>query len=450
MFSKIPQLPLILLLPALAAAEQSSPLPGTQEQQPTILQLKRDMVIIHSIAEFNNHLEHIALNGRTTTNCLFTGKLKGKEKETLQRSLWHNYAESVTISYHADTSVVFAFNYKDHVRLLAAHLNPDLLPTLTPAERQALATARQRVQQLTTPQMTAQQKVRALHDDLVNRATYDLEAGGSCTTMLLSGRGVCEAYSRTLWLLNRMAGVPTLIAAGQTDEPHAWNLVQIDGEWYHVDATWDDPTILGSDKSILSHSYFLLNDDQIAADHSWDRSTLPVSARKDSLYFRTNNAYFTNYGQFWQGVAAAIDSGATEYEAYLTAYGDKNAFENSLHQNLHHLPALQAIRTWSGPTGKAGVVRLTFNYSGTPPRATEEVLQVTRAAVERAQKWVKDGGLTNWTKDIDLSPIVQEIEHACDEAKRQIGEAASQAADAVEQKATEWYNSAADEIKSWF
>ncbi len=450
MFSKIAQLPLILLLPALAAEEQTAARPTAQQQQPTILQLKRDMVIIHSMAEFNNHLEQLALKGQTTTNCLFTGKLKGKEKETLQRSLWFNYAESVTITYHADTSVVFTFNYKDHARLLAAHLNPALLPTLTPTERQALATARLRVQELTTPQMTAQQKVRALHDDLVNRASYDLEAGGSCTTMLLTGRGVCEAYSRTLWLLNRMAGVPTIIAAGQTDEPHAWNMVQIDGEWYHVDATWDDPTILGRDESILSHSYFLLNDEQIAADHSWDRSTLPVSARKDSLYFRTNNAYFTNYGQFWQGVAAAIDSGSTEYEAYLTVYGDKTAFESSLHQNMSAIPALQAIRTWSGPTGKAGVVRLTFNYSGTPPRATEEVLQVTRAAVEQARKWVKDGGLTNWVDDIDLSPVMQEVEHAYDEAKRQIGETATQAADAVEKKATEWYNSAADEIKSWF
>lgn len=400
-----------------------------------MLELKRDMVIVHSTAEFNNHLEQLALSGKTATNCLFAGKLKGHEKETLQNSLWFNYAESVTITYHPDTSVVFTFRYKDHARLLAAHLNPELLPTLTPDERQALAIARQRVLQLTTPKMTDQQKVRVLHDDLVNRATYDLPAGGSCTTMLLTGRGVCEAYSRTLWLLCRIAGIPSIIAAGQTDEPHAWNLVKIAGEWYHVDATWDDPTIVGTNKSILTHNYFLLNDEQISKDHSWQRHILPVSARKDALYFRTNKTYFTNYGQFWQGVAAAIDSGATEYEAYLTAYGDKAAFERSLQQNQPHIPALSAIRSWSGPTAGPGVVRLSFNHSGSPARVTEEVLQVAKAAVEEARKWVEDGGLTSWVDSVDLAPIQQELDHAWHEATRILDS---------------WYRATEQEIKTWF
>lgn len=424
---------LFLLLP-LAAAQQPIKSPSAPESQ-SMLELKRNMVIIHSLAEFNNHLEQLALNGQTSTNCLFAGKLRGHEKETLQSSLWFNYAESVTITYHADTSVVFTFRYKDHARMLAAHRHPELLSSLTPAERQALAIARLRVQQLITPQMTDQQKVRALHDDLVNRATYDLPSGGNCSTMLLTGRGVCEAYSRTLWLLCRMAGIPTLIAAGHTDEPHAWNLVQLDGEWYHVDATWDDPTIAGTNKSVLTHNYFLLNDNQIAKDHTWERHTLPVSARKDSLYFRTNNAYFTNYGQFWQGVAAAIDRGETEYEAYLTAYGDKPAFERSLKQNIPHIPSLSAIRSWSAPTAGPGVVRLTFNHSGTPTRVTEEVLQVARAAVEEARKWVENGGLTNWVDSVDITPVQQELDHAMHETSRILHS---------------WYRAAEQEIKSWF
>ena len=29
---------------------------------------------------------------------------------------------------------------------------------------------------------------------------------------------------------------------GTADEiDHAWNLVELDGKWYHLDATWDDP-----------------------------------------------------------------------------------------------------------------------------------------------------------------------------------------------------------------
>lgn len=436
-------------LPAAAQAPQA--------QVQDYLQLKRDMVIIHSLAEFNNHIESLALSGKPSTNCLFVGNLKGKEKETLQRSLWFNYADSVTITTHPDSSVVFTFTYKDNALMLAAHRNPALRAHLTTEQQQALAVARQRVQELITPQMSTLEKVRALHDDLVNRATYDLPSGGSCTTMLLHNRGVCEAYSRALWLMLRMAGIPCLIVAGHTDEPHAWNLVQVDGEWYHVDSTWDDPTIIGSNRNVLSHHYFLVTDAQLAKDHSWQRDSIPVSAVKDALYFRTNKAYFTNYGQFWPAVAAAIDSGATEYEAYLTAYGDKSAFERSLLQNIPHIPALAAVKSWSGPQSGGGVVRLTFNHSGTPTRATEEVLQVTRAAVEKARDWVENGGLTDWADNIDLSPIEQELDHLWQEATRQLREtgqqleeAADKALQSAEQRATEWWNSATEEVESWF
>lgn len=428
-----------------------------QAQVQEYLQLKRDMVIVRSLAEFNNHLESLALSGRLSTNCLFAGHLKGKEKEILQSSLWYNYADSVTITYHPDSSVVFTFTYKDNALMLAAHRTPALRARLTSEQQQALATARQRVQELISPQMSTMEKVRALHDDLVNRATYDLPSGGSCTAMLLTDRGVCEAYSRALWLMLRMVDIPCLIVAGHTDEPHAWNLVQVDGEWYHVDATWDDPTIIGSNRNVLSHNYFLITDSQIAGDHSWDRKSIPVSAVKDSLYFRTNKAYFTNYGQFWQAVATAIDSGATEYEAYLTAYGDKSAFERSLLQNIRHIPALAAVRSWSGPQNGGGVVRLTFNHSGTPTRATEEALQVTRAAVEKARDWVENGGLTDWTDNIDISPIEQELNHLWQETDRQLREAAQQLEAAAhdtmqsaEQKATECWDTFIEEMKSWF
>ena len=44
---------------------------------------------------------------------------------------------------------------------------------------------------------------------------------------------------------------------------HAWNLIKIDGEWYHIDVTWDDPTpdLLGR----VNHVFFLISDDAIAS-----------------------------------------------------------------------------------------------------------------------------------------------------------------------------------------
>lgn len=431
-------LPALLLAP-LAAAQAP--------EQPGYLELKRDMVAIHSMAELNNHLEELALQGKTRTNCIFLGSMKGQQpKQHIINSLWQDYCRAFSLTRHPDRSVLLEFTYRDNARMLAAHTHPELLPALSPQEQQALRTAQQRVAELTTPQMSNYEKVRILHDDLVRRSRYDLQADGSCSTLLLTGRGVCDSYSRALWLLLRIAGIPCHIVIGHTNEDHAWNLVQVDGEWYHVDATWNDPTIIDSDEQILTHHYFLLNDAEISRDHSWVRGSLPVSAKKDALYFRTNARYFTNYGQLWQSVAAAIAAGETEYECYLTAFGDRPAFERSLQDNLRSTPALAAIRTWSGPESGPGVIRLTFDHSGTPQKLTREVLELASATVQNARNWVDSFDIQAWYDSLDFSPIRQELDHMQQEAMRQLDSACQQA----EQKAAEWWNATKQEVKSWF
>ena len=427
-------------------------------EQPSYLELKRDMVVIHSMAELNNHLEELALRGQTRTNCIFVGNMKNKPaKQHILASLWQNYSKAFSLTLHPDHSVLLEFTYHDNARLLAAHLQPELVTTLSPQEQQALALAQQRVAELTTPLMSAYDKVRVLHDDLVNRSSYDLQADAACTTLLLTNHGVCETYSRTLWLLLRIAGIPCHIVVGRTDEDHAWNLVQLDGEWCHVDATWDDPTIIGSDAQVLTHNYFLLNDEQIARDHSWVRGSLPVSAKKDALYFRTNARYFTNYGQMWQSIVAAIANGDTEYECYLTSYGDRAAFERSLDTNLFSHPTLAAIRTWSGPEKGPGVIRLTFDHSGSPAKASEEALELASATVHSARSWWQSFSFRTWYDSLDFSPIEQELRHLQQEAStwldslyQQAEQQATECWHAAEQTITDWWQAARQEVSSWF
>ncbi len=420
---------------------------GKLPEQPGYLELKRDMVAIHSMAELNTHLEELALHGRTRTNCIFLGGMRGQPpKQLLLSSLWQNYCKAFSLTLHPDSSVLLEFTYQDNARLLAAHLHPELLPTLSAQEQHALRIAQQRVAELTTPQMSSYEKVRILHDDLVHRSAYDLQTDGSCTTLLLTGRGVCESYSRALWLLLRIAGIPCHIVVGHTNEAHSWNLVQVDGEWYHVDATWDDPTIIGSDAQVLTHTYFLLNDAEISRDHSWVRGSLPISAKKDALFFRTNARYFANYGQMWQSVAAAIAAGDTEYECYLTAYSAPPAFERSLQNALLSTPELAAIRTWSGPESGPGVIRLTFVHSGAPAKLTQEIQELASTTVQQARRRLESLDLQAWFDSLDFTPIHQVLQHIQQESTRQLDAAYQHA----EQKTAEWWNATKQKLKSMF
>lgn len=113
------------------------------------------------------------------------------------------------------------------------------------------------------------EKARILHDYLVLHCAYDYEnkqAGTvpneSYTTYgaLVLEKAVCAGYSKAYQLMCERAGLACKKVRNAT---HAWNLVQIDGKWYHVDCTGDDPT--PNKPNYLRYKYFLLSDHGIAS-----------------------------------------------------------------------------------------------------------------------------------------------------------------------------------------
>ncbi|MEW5738921.1 MAG: transglutaminase domain-containing protein [Myxococcota bacterium] len=123
-------------------------------------------------------------------------------------------------------------------------------------------------------------RVKALHDWVVTRLTYD-EASvrgprkpQDAETVFQSRTGVCEGYARLMVELGRFSGDRIVYVTGEVREPngqlapvgHAWNAVEIHGAWYLLDATWDDPVVNG--KSDRYQSDYLFIPPKLAAmDH---------------------------------------------------------------------------------------------------------------------------------------------------------------------------------------
>ena len=110
-----------------------------------------------------------------------------------------------------------------------------------------------------------------LHDTFLKQCTYDYNAinnddiWASYTSYgaLVNGLAVCEGYTKTMQLLLKYAGIESTVSNGKHNGNwHQWNMVKVDDEWYHLDATWDD-----SDDYIF-YSYFNLNDTQISLDRT--------------------------------------------------------------------------------------------------------------------------------------------------------------------------------------
>lgn len=116
------------------------------------------------------------------------------------------------------------------------------------------------------------------HDYLILNSYYDTTYSiYNAYIILVEGYGVCQAYAYAYQLLLHSAGINCLYVTSDSMN-HGWNLVELDGEWYHVDVTWDDPnsdTITESEdyeegteggySGRLKRQFFLLNDEEIEA-----------------------------------------------------------------------------------------------------------------------------------------------------------------------------------------
>ena len=70
--------------------------------------------------------------------------------------------------------------------------------------------------------------------------------------MLTYHKGVCFEYALTYQALCYVLGLECYVVTGNAGGPHAWNMVQVDGQWYQADATWD--------AGDSTYSYFLVSD----------------------------------------------------------------------------------------------------------------------------------------------------------------------------------------------
>lgn len=106
------------------------------------------------------------------------------------------------------------------------------------------------------------EKVLFIHDYLAANYEYDYDfAIYDAYHFLRDGKGVCQAYMLTFSALMDRLGIPVSYVESELLN-HAWNVVKVGDSWYHVDVTWDDPTIAGAD--VLGgarHRYFLLSDE---------------------------------------------------------------------------------------------------------------------------------------------------------------------------------------------
>ncbi|MFX4263837.1 transglutaminase domain-containing protein [Pelotomaculum propionicicum] len=125
--------------------------------------------------------------------------------------------------------------------------------------------------QIITDGMDDYQKEKAIHDYIVLNVEYDTSyTENSAYAALTKGKTVCQGYSLLAYKMLNKAGIETRIVEGDAKGLHLWNLVRLDGIWYHLDCTWDDP--VPNRDGFVSYRFFNLTDEQISVDHKMVKS----------------------------------------------------------------------------------------------------------------------------------------------------------------------------------
>lgn len=134
--------------------------------------------------------------------------------------------------------------------------------------------------------MTDFEKVQFANDYIVKNTVYSEQAESnvhSAYAVAVEGKAVCQGYALFLIKLLRAMDIEVLYVVGEVNTGgHAWNLVKVDGQWYHVDTTWNDPVPDRGQHG--SYEYLLVNDEQMKQDHTWIAENYPPSTSKRFVY----------------------------------------------------------------------------------------------------------------------------------------------------------------------
>jgi len=177
----------------------------------------------------------------------------------------------------------------DHSAVLAAWNGGDAA-ALSEKNKKILDACGAVIAKLISDDMSDYEKELVIHDWMVTWAGYDMEAASNAPDaapdpdndnpygLLYKKKAICRGYTAAFQLFMDMLGIECITVEGITtwnNEEHAWNMIRLDGEWYCVDVTWNDPVGGAADRPV-SRKYFNVTSQFLRDhDHQWDESGVP-------------------------------------------------------------------------------------------------------------------------------------------------------------------------------
>ncbi len=251
---------------------------------PSSNQKKCEEEIINALWNMKASLDVSKYNFKCT---LSGGYVYCDEIDDIMRKIYYHYPE---INYYANTSLMYNYSNGKVKKITFSY---KMTKTEMQEKRKYLSYMATYMYQRINPSWSDMQKALYIHDFIVANYCYDnrwyTDPGEEIHGMLEmfeNGTGVCQAYAYAMIFFLRQVDINSYMAISNEDN-HGWNVVEIDGNWYHIDATHDDPVYNQNQRydsfGTVKHSKFLLSDIEIN-DGYHDNWYIPFKIDEGSIY----------------------------------------------------------------------------------------------------------------------------------------------------------------------
>ncbi len=264
----------------------------TEPKRKSMMQLIEEHVKGEDLSE-----SEAALDKEMRTSTMFYycySKLDDKEKEIYSKILYalilrkpdvtfefKNESHDLSNIYQcvlADHPEIFytkGFEYKEY-EYRNGQVEQDFIPIYT-MDSEEIVHMQAEIKNYVTLYMDAMpenlsnyEKVVYTYEYIINQTVYDRDAENNqemCSVMT-SGKSVCNGYAKAFQYLLRQHGIDCTIITGFINtEPHTWNAVLLDGDWYYVDVTWGDTAYRKESDTMICYENFLVTTEEIKKNH---------------------------------------------------------------------------------------------------------------------------------------------------------------------------------------
>ncbi|MCL2559169.1 MAG: hypothetical protein FWE07_01665 [Turicibacter sp.] len=213
------------------------------------------------------------------------------------------------------------------------------------------------------PGMSDYDVVLAVYEHIIFTTSYNLDASDhqNIYSVFVNQESVCAGFARAAQLLLNQLGVPTIYVAGVAYVPgtsvepiaHAWNLVRLAGEYYHLDVTWGSPNF--QNEGMANHpgivyDYFLINDELIFRTHTITPGmSVPAATSLRHNFFVVNGMFYEDHDA--ERVLEAMNASVMTGEAWIAFQFATPALFDQMRPIILDDLAPQAARTlaeWYG------------------------------------------------------------------------------------------------------